>query len=356
MWFIGTTAFLFNGAVIATRITTGDKMGQNILILQLALSDLFMGVNMLMLASVDLYYSRDFPSFSDTWRESILCRIAAALSTFSSEASVFFVTLISYERYLGVRYPLGFKGIGKKRSKIGIAICWFISIVIAVVPSALLQKDLFDLSEVCVGIPILKKPLVSTKDVVDFISMDEYRPSFRFSYAYQSLNITHGQVIITQVTATISFLTQITVVIGRKVASYLSIIVFIGINLTCFVAIAVFYCRIFIVARSSTANAGYSNRDKETQMAIKMSMIVMTDFCCWVPLAFVCLLVQCGLISISPEMYTWTVGLILPINSSVNPFLYTIGDIITTRLHKLQATSSKKSVATKTEKSPSHRT
>ena len=63
-------------------------------------------------------------------------------------------------------------------------------------------------------------------------------------------------------------------------------------------------------------------------MAVKMSIVVLTDFFCWVPLAVVCLLVQCGVFTVGPEMYAWTVGLILPINSALNPFLYTLATLI----------------------------
>ncbi len=66
-------------------------------------------------------------------------------------------------------------------------------------------------------------------------------------------------------------------------------------------------------------------------MALKMSAVVMTDFLCWVPLAFMCSLVQCGAFTVGPEMYAWMVGLVLPINSAINPFLYTFASIIADR-------------------------
>ena len=69
-------------------------------------------------------------------------------------------------------------------------------------------------------------------------------------------------------------------------------------------------------------------------MAKKMFAIAFTDFCCWVPLSFICILAQCGVFEISPEMYAWTVGFILPINSSINPFLYVLYEAISNHLKK----------------------
>ena len=63
---------------------------------------------------------------------------------------------------------------------------------------------------------------------------------------------------------------------------------------------------------------------RELRMALKMSLIVFTDFLCWVPLLMVCILAQFELITVKPEVYAWTVAFVLPINSAINPFLYTI--------------------------------
>ena len=66
-------------------------------------------------------------------------------------------------------------------------------------------------------------------------------------------------------------------------------------------------------------------------MAIKMSAIVFTDFMTWVPLIIVCILVQFQLITVDPLVYVWTVAFIIPINSAINPFLYTFITLIQDR-------------------------
>ncbi len=107
---------------------------------------------------------------------------------------------------------------------------------------------------------------------------------------------------------------------------------FIGLNSLSFATVAIFYINIFQIASDSSSSIQSTGKDNELKMAVKMSAVVLTDFFCWVPLAFVCMLVQCGVTTVGPEMYAWTVGLILPINSALNPFLYTIATIIADRL------------------------
>ena len=119
------------------------------------------------------------------------------------------------------------------------------------------------------------------------------------------------------------------------VASYISIVIFIGLNSICFITIAVFYVLIFQEAYQSSKSVQSTAVDREKRMAIKMSAVVLTDFMCWVPLAFICLLVQCGAFSVGPEAYAWIVGLVLPINSAINPFLYTLASIIADYVSKV---------------------
>ena len=82
------------------------------------------------------------------------------------------------------------------------------------------------------------------------------------------------------------------------------------------------------MASTSSKSVQSSAKRNEMKMAFKMSSVVLTDFFCWVPLSLLCVLVQCGVFAVGPETYVWIAGLILPINSSLNPFLYTLGSTI----------------------------
>ena len=63
-------------------------------------------------------------------------------------------------------------------------------------------------------------------------------------------------------------------------------------------------------------------------MAMKMGLIVLTDMMCWLPIVILSILVQTGRQTVSPYVYTWIVTVVLPINSAINPFLYTLATVI----------------------------
>ena len=343
MWLVGSGAVTFNFGVICSRLFLGMKNTlQSTLVLNLTLSDFLMGIDILILLSADFYYHNYFPNFSASWIESSMCKIAAALSTLSSEVSVILVVLIGFDRYLGVRYPLSVhKGLGKTRTRLCVIICWLISMVISLIPVVVdkYAPGFYDISEVCVGLPIVKRKVTIDKD--EFIPVKTF--AIQHEYVYVTNNGSHrahysyyvgGYWRLASVSTIQKIYYRISEVSGFKLAKPLSMVVFIGFNLTCFAALAVVYTRIFVVASNSGIAIQSTKKNQEMRMALKMSVVVLTDFLCWVPLAFVCLFVQCGIFSVGPELYSWTVGLILPINSCLNPFLYTLAVVLVNRSKK----------------------
>ena len=121
VWVLGISAFICN--IIAYCVRTRKKQGnkvQTLLISHLSISDLLMGVNMLLLAAGDVYYGENFPSYSHSWRHGFACKFAGFLSILSSEGSVVFITLISIDRLLGIKYPFGDH---KLTTKFGLFVC-----------------------------------------------------------------------------------------------------------------------------------------------------------------------------------------------------------------------------------------
>ena len=342
MWFVGLASVTFNIGVICSRLFVGMKSTmQTVLILNLAVSDFLMGIDMLILSSADFYYHNMFPSFSASWIKTPTCKIAATLSTLSSEASVILVALISLDRYLGIRYPLGVhKGLGKTRTRICVFLCWLISMIISLIPVIVdtYVPGFYDISEVCVGLPIVKRKMTVEKDAFIPLKTFAIEPEYHYimnngSGSYHMFNV--GKYWrLESVSVIQDTYYKISAVSGFKVASVLSIIVFVGFNLTCFIALPVFYIRVFQIASGSSKTVQSTAKSQEIRMAVKMSVVVLTDFFCWVPLALVCLFVQCGAFTVGPEFYSWTVGLILPINSCLNPFLYTVAVILQNRRTK----------------------
>ena len=337
MWVLGLSALLFNLLVFCFRCVEkdGGKV-QKFLISNLSLSDLLMGVSMVLLAGADAYFGVYFPSYASSWRSGTLCKLAGVLSVLSSEASVFFITLISFDRFLAVKYTFSSRRLGSTSVKVCVSILWFVSGILSVIPTLLssVYPNVYEVSEVCVGIPLVKRPLQTLFNSSVQVDTTDFEFDYQFASVFGLEDYLLDMTLLkAQQTDIVSSLRSD--ISGYQIATYFSIVTFIIVNLICFLSVAYCYVSIFAIARSSakaaSRNQGIQN---ELKMAMKMSAVVLTDFFCWVPLISLCILVQFGVIVVSAELYAWTVAFILPINSSINPFLYTLASLISDRLFK----------------------
>ena len=352
VWVLGFSALICNGIAYYVRshkrernkvqtLLTSNKV-QTLFISHLALADLLMGVNMLILAFADVYYGEYFPSYVQEWRQGFACKVAGFLAIFSSEGSVLFIALISIDRLLGIKYPFG-GPLSTKWARFCVALAWLVAFLLSVIPIALATDtgDVFSISEVCIGIPIVQRHLTTVRKTsveinATFLAttlVTKSKTYRTYPNVWYFPSLTGVNMKVQQQPQNITYF--VTDIIGSQIASIFSIVVFIGVNLSCFIIVAFCYVYIFIKAGKTSDGSGRTlDRDEQIRMAKKMFAIVYTDFCCWVPLSFICILVQCGVITVSPEMYAWTVGFILPINSSINPFLYVLYETISNHLKK----------------------
>ena len=306
MWILGICAFLGNIAVLYWRYTrkVRENPVQSFLITNLSISDLLMGVYMLIIASADVYFGSNFPPQAASWRNGFMCKFSGFIAMVSSEASVFFVTLISIDRLFRIKYTFSRFTMQEKSSYVVSSALWVLAVLIGVIAIILSVKipDLYQMSEVCIGLPLARKN----------IHEDEYIRVGRRNRKVKKI-------------------------IRSEPAMFFSMAVFLGLNLLCFLIVAICYLQIFIAVKKSSRKSG-GKSDKEVKLAIKMAVIIWTDFCCWVPIAILGILVQTGAVQVSPEIYAWIVTFILPINSSVNPFLYTIATLSADRLRQRLST------------------
>ena len=70
--------------------------------------------------------------------------------------------------------------------------------------------------------------------------------------------------------------------------------IFIGLNFVSFVYILVAYIVMFITVRNSSNKVRSTNLKRESQMARRMSFIILTDFLCWMPVILIGLLSVLG--------------------------------------------------------------
>ena len=305
MGILGLFAILSNLGVLFHRYQTKKKENkvQLLLITNLSISDMIMGIYMIIISSADLYYKRTFPS--ELWRVSFACKFAGTLSVLSSEASVFFVTMISVDRLIGIRYPFSTYRIGTKTSRILSLVLWLIAISISIVSTILssVHPNLYDVSEVCTGLPLSRRNVYEEK-------IESHNLGWTFD-GHLFVNTTYD------------------VVTSHQPGMYFGIAIFTALNFICLIVVSVCYIGIFMTSIQTAKKAGRARDSKqEHKMAIKMGAIVISDLACWTPIIILTILVQSGRHVVSPRVYTWIVTFVLPINSAINPFLYTLAALI----------------------------
>ena len=104
-----------------------------------------------------------------------------------------------------------------------------------------------------------------------------------------------------------------------------SVSIFIGLNFLAFLFISSAYTAIFWSAVKSSKSIRSTNVKRESALAKRVAFIILTDFCCWMPVIIVGILSLTGSFH-DPEkkVYVWMAVFVLPVNSSVNPILYTL--------------------------------
>ena len=94
---------------------------------------------------------------------------------------------------------------------------------------------------------------------------------------------------------------------------------YISLHFLCFVAVAV--CHILIVVLTKKAAVPGADRRASNRLGHKVTCLCVTDFCSWIPFLICCALHTAEVADMSPWYQIFSLN-ILPINSVLNPLLY----------------------------------
>ena len=324
MWLIGINAIGGNIFVMCWQTKNSKRRNkiQSLLLSNLAVSDLLMGIYMLVIASADIYFGEHFPMQAEIWRRSTNCRIVGTIAILAGEASVFFVTMISVDRLMDIKFPMASKNLKKKITSISIGIVWIISLTLGIIPSFLAGKnlDFYDNSHVCIGLPLA---------LLEKFSIKEYKTEI----CPANTPFCHTKT----TTQSISH--------GFDSGLYFSTAMFLGLNCLCYLIILACYIEIIRSVYKSSKRANLNREMKEQiKLTMKVAAIVATDFLCWFPIIILGILVQAKVLTLPTSVFAWSVTVILPINSAINPYLYTVTVIISKRRKQNDASQTEQSM------------
>ncbi|XP_030846936.1 G-protein coupled receptor GRL101-like [Strongylocentrotus purpuratus] len=285
--------------------------------MNLAVADCLMGIYMIIITSADFHFGNSYFLSAPIWRESYLCKFSSFLAFLSSESSVFTLALMTVDRLICIKFPFGRYRLDIKATATVMTVLWLLTFTLSLIP-LVVPADLpgfYGLSDVCIGLPLHAES--TETGLLQFVDG----------------TITQGNKFTAEYIAT-----------NRTVRpSWLyAIVTFIGVNMILFIFILVCYVVMFIEVKKSTQSVGNATiRNREIKVARKMALIVGTDFACWMPIIVMGILTQSGLVVLLTSLYAWSVIFILPINSSINPILYTFVNYMESRKKPKKNTSTK---------------
>ncbi|XP_033725233.1 G-protein coupled receptor GRL101-like [Pecten maximus] len=276
LWIIGLCAVLGNLFVLVYRFKYDKanlKKSYSVFVINLGLSDILMGIYMIIIGIADAVYRDRYVWEENAWRRSTVCTVSGILSTISSEASAFTILFITLDRTVAIALPFSLRQFTMKSAIVASVTLWIISIVIAVLPVFTLNDyfrgEFYSSSGVCLALPL----------------SDSATPGSEYSVA-----------------------------------------IYVGLNFVIFLVIAVCQVVIYRKSRTHLALRNTTRRQKaDITIAKGLATVVATDFFCWFPICVLGIWTSFGG-SLSGDMYALVMVLVLPINSALNPFLYTFAN------------------------------
>ncbi|KAL3875237.1 hypothetical protein ACJMK2_038161 [Sinanodonta woodiana] len=136
VWVVVLTTVLGNLTVLVVLLTGRGKLSvPKFLMCNLAFADFLMGVYLLMLAAIDLHTLGEYFTYAVSWQNEGGCQAAGFLTVFSSELSIFTLTIITLERWYAISHAIDLNKRLRFRQSMGIMAAGYVfTVVLATLP------------------------------------------------------------------------------------------------------------------------------------------------------------------------------------------------------------------------------
>ena len=265
------------GCFLLRRICfKSGKSGFGVFVTHLSFSDFLMGVYLTIIGVADRLFQGTYLWEDITWRDSVACKVAGFLSLLSNEVSAFIICLITLDRFLVLRFPFKTLHFKIKSAHVTCGLVWVVVTALAAVPLLPMTShwSFYGQTGICIPLPITRS---------DYAGHD---------YAY-------GVMII--------------------------------FNFILFLLIAAGQASIYASIRANRMSTSDSTKkSNDLRIARRLITVALSDFLCWFPIGLLGLLASQG-IPIPGEVNVGMAIFVLPLNSALNPFLYTLNIILERR-------------------------
>eukprot|EP00058_Branchiostoma_floridae_P026199 XP_002611689.1 hypothetical protein BRAFLDRAFT_63627 [Branchiostoma floridae] len=257
------------GVIIGRTAIKQENKVHSFFIQNLCASDLIMGVYLLIIGTKDVMLRGVYNQHAEEWKTGYGCKLSGFLAMLSAEVSVLLLTYMSVERFLCVVFPYRDNRPDRWQAGMTILLIWLGGFLLALVPLMVPEYfgNFYGSNGVCFPLH-LHEPYMA----------------------------------------------------GWEYSAF----VFIGINFSSLLVIMAAYIGMFIsIQRTRSSIATPFSLLSDMSFAKRFFFIVLTDSLVWLPItAIKFMALTSG--PISGTTYAWIVVFVLPINSAVNPILYSL--------------------------------
>ena len=253
---------------------TSNESGFAIFVTHLCLSDFLMGLYLAMVGVADRLYRGSYVLADSAWRHSAVCKAAGFLSLLSSEVSAFLICLITLDRFLVLRFPFSTVRFNKPSASWACLLVWLTGMALATAPLLpwTAHWRFYSQTGICIPLPVTRSD--------DFAGQH---------YAFA---------------------------------------VVIVVNFVLFMLIAAGQAFVYISIRANRMSASEcSKKSVDASIARRLITVAMSDFLCWFPIGLLGLLAAQD-VAVPSEVSVAMAILVLPVNSALNPFLYTLNRVL----------------------------
>jgi len=258
---VGSIALIANLVVVIVMLSSDRRLNvHRFLMSNLAFADFCLGLYIFVLVCVSLDTSGEYYNHVEAWQYGIGCQITGFLAVFSTELSVYTLTVITIERFFAIVYAMevNYRLSLRKAAKIMIA-GWLFAFIMAILP--LIGVNSYQSVAICLP----------------------FNSDTKGALAYVGIALV--------------------------------------LNFGTFMVIAALYTKMFQVVVGPGPVEGAPQRN-DAKVAKRMALLVFTDFVCWTPIALFGLLAAFGKPLIGVEESKFLLVFFFPLNSLCNPFLY----------------------------------
>ena len=348
-WSIGFVSVLANLVIISKSIVTLKRcrtiaaLLNKSFIIAISVGDLLVGCYLFIIAIYDgIIFREDYCLKQINWITSVTCSEIGVLSTVGSQLSLFAMCGLSLTRtyglYYSMRIPVAVTWIKSFQVFLGLLIMMISSLSIAIIPIVGIFDNFFvngvnfaEELKVFIGTPNKQKVLAVLEAYYGRmmgikLSWRMIRQMVTEMYSHDFLYRDHTTKI-----SKVDFYGNDGVCLFKFFVKNDDpqrdfVWTILALNLVCFILITVTCLFIGYLSQKSSRKihlAG-SNREifqRNRKIDRKISIIIATDFICWIPFIVICVLHSFEVLDATP-WYGVSSVIILPINSVMNPLIY----------------------------------